>query len=115
MWIKRLAAFKGRRIDLHKFIRADDVACYHTHPAYAVRLVLWGGYVEELEDGSRRTWRPGMVGLVRPELAHRIAELRNGRSSYSLWFRGPICAQVKRVGSGWPPVAGGNVVQEEGG
>ena len=38
MLVKRLFERWGYRIDLHKFIRADDPSCYHTHPATAVRV-----------------------------------------------------------------------------
>jgi hypothetical protein len=43
--------------------------------------VIWGGYVEQLGDG--------MAGIVSPQLEHRIDALLNGRSSWSLWIRGP--------------------------
>lgn len=94
LWIKKLWRPFGCVVQLHKFVRADDPGCFHTHPAYALRIILRGGYVEELGNGERRTWRPGRVGLVRPTLEHRIAELLNGRESWSLWLRGPKVAQV---------------------
>lgn len=47
MLIRRLCSWRGWRLDLHKFVRADDASCFHTHPAKAFRLILWGGYVEE--------------------------------------------------------------------
>ena len=105
----------GRRsgrllVDLHKFVGKDDAECFHTHPAYAIRVILWGGYVEELEGGRHRTWIPGMVGLVRPTTSHRVAGLRNGRSSYSLWIRFKERAPVYTRGSGWD-VSDGRGVQ----
>lgn len=98
---------EGRRIgrlaiDIHKFIGKDQPECFHTHPAYAVRIILWGGYVEELEGGRHRTWTPGMIGLVSPAHTHRVAGLVNGRSSYSLWIRFRERAPVYLRGSGWP-------------
>jgi hypothetical protein len=103
MLIKRLLDWRGYRIDLHKFIRADDEGCLHTHPATAIRVVLWGGYVEEIDhrDGrvSYRKLRPGTVGIVRPELCHRIHALLNGRCSYSLWLRGQKRAQIEIIGN----------------
>lgn len=103
MLIKRLFGWRGYRIDLHKFIRVDDLTCFHTHPATAIRIILWGGYTEEIDIGRTlydyRKLRPGMIGIVKPELCHRLHELRNGRCSYSLWLRGPKTHQVTIVGS----------------
>lgn len=95
MFIKTLIDLFGRKVDLHKMIAADEIGCFHSHPAYAVRVVLWGGYQEELKtSGAIRAWRPGMIGLVRPQLEHRIHTLRNGRVSYSLWLRGKKRADI---------------------
>lgn len=105
MWIRCLVAWRGFRIDLHKFIAADERGCFHTHPAKAWRLILWGGYVEQLESGRYRIWRPWMAGFVRPELSHRIALLWNGRVSYSLWIRWPKSAEVQLRGDGWHQIA----------
>lgn len=98
---KTLLQFRGRKVCLHKFVGADDPGCFHTHPAHAIRIILWGGYVDELEDGQRKTWRPGRVGRVAPTLSHRAAALINGKCSYSLWLRGPIVATIELHGSGW--------------
>lgn len=105
MRVKHLLRCRGRRVDLHKFIDADAPGCFHTHPAPAIRVILWGGYVEELEDGTCRTWKPGMVGAVRPDLSHRVARLLDARGSYSLWIRGRKSHEVELRGSGWdqPP------------
>lgn len=96
--IKRLLSFGGCKIQLHKFVRADDEGSFHTHPAWAIRIVLWGGYAEERGDNTWRMWWPGRIGIVRPELEHRIAGLRNGRVSYSLWLRGPKCREIQLRG-----------------
>jgi hypothetical protein len=101
MRIKRLCAWRAIKLDLHQFVGADREDCFHTHPSWAVRFVLWGGYVEQLEDGTRKTWRPGMIGLVRPALSHRIYALRNQRVSYSLWLRGPKLREIELRGQGW--------------
>ncbi|MDY0747330.1 hypothetical protein SNE35_22700 [Paucibacter sp. R3-3] len=101
MWIKHLASFRGWRLELHKFVRADVPRCYHTHPAIAVRLILWGGYLEEVEASRFHWWFPPQFGLVRPELSHRIDMLANGRVSYSLWLRGPRTHEVSLRGPGW--------------
>jgi hypothetical protein len=92
--IKKIVRAFGCVVQVHKFVRADDPGCFHTHPAWAVRVILWGGYVEELGDGSRWVCRPGYVGIVPPQLEHRIDALLNGRSSWSLWLRGPKVARV---------------------
>jgi len=105
----------GFRIDLHKIMRADAENMFHSHPAIAWRVILWGGYVEEvlepltttgrlnrdwqrnmyLRDGRcpcgiahkvLKSWLPGDVGRVEPEFIHRIDRLIKG-PSYSLWFR----------------------------
>ena len=101
LWEKRLWSFAGRVIDLHKMIAKDDEDCFHTHPAYAIRIIVWGGYVEEIEGGTHRMWRPGMAGIVPPSLSHRVAGLRNGRVSYSIWIRLRKRAKVELRGDGW--------------
>lgn len=93
-FIKKLLRFGGCVIQIHRFVKADAEGCFHSHPAWAIRVILWGGYVEERADGCWRAWSPGMIGVVRPALEHRIAGLRNGRSSWSLWIRGPKVAPI---------------------
>ena len=105
MFTKHLAHWRGVRLDLHKMMRADDADCFHTHPAWAVRCVLWGGYVEERAGGVWRAFFPGRVGIVRPALAHRIAGLFHN-SSFSVWLRFPKCAEVKLIGEGWKQQVG---------
>ena len=102
MWVKHLFCRAGCHIDLHKMIRADDPDCFHTHPAFAIRVILLGGYYEEILDSSGyRLWIPGRIGLVRPDLCHRIAGLRRS-TSYSLWIRFRKVAKVQLRGEGWP-------------
>lgn len=102
LWVRSILSAFGRRLDLHAIVAADDQHCFHSHPAFALRIILAGGYIEELSDGQRRQWRPGMVGLIRPTDVHRIDEVTNGRVSYSLWIRGRKRARVRLIGSGWP-------------
>lgn len=103
MWTKSLLSWRGYKVDLHKFVDVDAADCFHTHPAPAIRIILWGGYVEQMEDGSTKRWRPGMVGIVRPALSHRAAALLNGRCSYSLWLRGKKTGdKIELRGKGWP-------------
>lgn len=101
MKINHLVRGGGRRADLHTMVGADSPGCFHTHPARAIRVILWGGYVEELEDGTMKAWLPGMVGLVQPGLSHRIHAIENGRCSYSLWIRGRKTHTVQLRGAGW--------------
>ena len=109
MWVKNLISFRGYKLDLHKFCAADDPACFHTHPAKAIRFICWGGYVEELENGVLSQWRPLRVGLVTPSLSHRIHKLMSVYS-YSLWLRWPKTHEIHLRGSGWhaaTPTEGG--------
>ena len=102
--VKRVVGLFGRRLDLHKMSAPDDPECFHTHPAKAIRIIVWGGYVEEIPHGPGRrlrTWRPGMVGLIRPEFTHRVHRLRNGKDSMSIWLRGKITRPIKLIGRGW--------------
>lgn len=117
MWIKRIAKIPlfmsnefgkmNLRIDLHKMVAADAPGCFHTHPGWSFRIVLHGGYYEEVEPVACDGWKfallcPGAFGFVRPDYCHRIHALVNGKSSYSLWLRGPVIADVTLVGEGWP-------------
>ncbi len=97
-FIKKLVQRLGCTIQLHKFIKADAEGCFHSHPAWAIRIILWGGYVEETKDGCWRTFFPGRIGIVRPEFMHRIGGLRNGQSSWSLWLRGPKVRKIEVEG-----------------
>lgn len=116
MLIKYLASWRGWRLDLHQMIAPDAPGCFHTHPAKAVRVVLWGGYTEEIEReqlpcdlqlASSQPWihvehrRPGYIGRVKPELCHRIHALPRG-VSYSLWLRWPKTHKTQLRGPGWP-------------
>lgn len=101
--IKNLVHLFGRRIDLHKIVYPDPWECFHRHPAsWAIRIVLWGGYVEEYYDGTMKARRPGHIGIVRHTDIHRINRLRRERPSYSLWFRGKVRHQTQLKGTGWP-------------
>jgi hypothetical protein len=101
LWVKHLFCHFGWHVDLHKMIGVDDEQCFHTHPAYAIRVILRGGYVEELEDKRLVLWLPGGIGIVKPTCSHRIANLVNERVSYSLWIRFRKRAKVYLRGEGW--------------
>lgn len=116
MFIKHLFHFRGYRIDLHKMVRADAPECFHSHPARAIRVVLRGGYVEEIYSDAdslyaypeqvafifrdKRVWKPFGIGRVEPDFVHRISRLLDG-PSYSIWFRAPITHDIKLLGTGW--------------
>jgi hypothetical protein len=102
-YIRTLFRFKGWTVRIHKFTAADASGCFHSHPARAWRLILWGGYREEILDFDEHKpiyedWAPGRFGWITPDFEHRIDKLHNGRSSYSLWIRGPITHKVKTQG-----------------
>lgn len=100
--IKHLLHVRGRRMDFHKFSKADNPGCFHTHPSYAIRIVVWGGYVEELWPSmEQHVWSPGDIGLVQPDYCHRISRLLNGTSSYSLWLRGRVTHDIRICGPGY--------------
>jgi hypothetical protein len=106
MFIKRLLHVGGFRIDLHKIIRADDAQCFHTHPAYAVRIILWGGYEEQVLVGNtgiawHKFWRPGSIGIIKPAYCHRVSAILNRAASYSFWLRAPATHTVELRGEGW--------------
>jgi len=111
MLIKNLFYIEERRLfgwvvipqlvlDLHMMVRADYAFCYHTHPYWAYRLPIWGGYVEEIECGIYTTFWPFRLGYVHPTLAHRI-ECLLGRRSLSLWLRGKSTHPIEKHGVGW--------------
>lgn len=100
MWVRYLFKRPWLQVALHKFVAPDDPDCFHSHPAFAVRVILWGGYYEEILAGPVRAWIPGMLGIVTPTLCHRIAGLRR-MTSYSLWIRFRKIAEVKLYGTGW--------------
>jgi hypothetical protein len=111
-WIKHLFNRPWLNIRLHKMVAADAPECFHTHPAHAIRIILWGGYVEQNMVGcfTRKTrgWVPGMIGHVRPSHCHRIAWLLcDGVPSYSLWIRFRKCAEIELCGTGWKNMEGG--------
>lgn len=103
---RTLFRIKEWKICIHKMVEADLLDCFHTHPATAWRIILWGGYSEEIRldsSGSSiiKKLRPCYIGKVKPEFTHRIYRLTNKTSSFSLWVRGPITHQVKLIGKGW--------------
>ena len=98
-----LLGLRGWTIGLHRFTGADALGCFHTHYGVAYRLILWGGYVEEVrlpmsERVELRTWFPGRFGKITHDYEHRIDRLLNGRASWTLWVRGPITHKITTRG-----------------
>lgn len=102
---KVIATIFGYRISLHKFVSNDDPDCFHSHPATAFRSVLWGGYEEEIRVSKDQSYlhkrKASHMGFVQPYLVHRVHRLLNGKSSYSLWIRGPKTHETYLIGKGW--------------
>lgn len=102
LFIKHLVYKWGRRIDLHKIVYPDPRECFHSHPAHwAIRIILWGGYVEEYYDGTHVERKPFSISIVKHDDVHRINRLRHERPSYSLWIRGRIRYGTWLRGVGW--------------
>ncbi len=90
---------------LHRFHRGDDDTALHSHPwAWAVSLVLVGGYWEERRVRSnyeatlgaptadadavvRREVRPGTLNVLQADTFHRV-DLRDG-DCWTLFLVGP--------------------------
>lgn len=102
MLIRRLFSWRRWNIDLHCFVGGDAPGCFHTHPSWAFRIVLWGGYIEELESGEIKHWFPLRFGFMPPSYSHRVVTPIYDRS-YSLWIRSPKKHKVELRGDGWGP------------
>jgi hypothetical protein len=105
IWSKKLIHFGGYRLRLHKIVRADKRLCFHSHESRCFRLILWGGYVEEileddLEPTRYKTLYPGYFGTFDAGFTHRVDELL-GKSSYSLFLMCPKQENVEFYGQGW--------------
>ena len=98
MYSKTLLSWRGRRIDLHKIVGEDGEGMFHSHPARAIRIILRYSYYEQLLDGTIKKWKAGMIGVVNPELTHRIH--RVGEPCYTLWIRGRTTQKVRLFGYG---------------
>ena len=97
------------KAELHRMLRADAPGCFHGHPYESRRIILRGGYVEEVADvrgdseivGTKmRTCAPGFIGDVGKSMYHRIDHLIDG-PSISLWLTMPGRSPFQLVGSGW--------------
>lgn len=57
-------------IKLHKILKSDD-ACLHDHPWGFMSIILWGGYVEHTDKGSK-IYHPLNVLFRSAEYRHRL-------------------------------------------
>lgn len=93
------------KFSLHKIVRADDVDCFHSHPAHAIRFVLRGGYIEEVyrenKCSTNRVWKKWNVGWVKPNFTHRIESLFIKIDCYTLWISLREKHKIKLIGKGW--------------
>lgn len=89
-------------IFFHEFLRGDSDREYHNHPWHtSFSIILAGGYTEErvtVVDGDyqvvNRTFRPGMINVIRNDDFHRVA-LLDGKTTWTLFVAG------ERTGDLW--------------
>lgn len=87
---------------LHKFMGADHPDKFHSHEGVAFRLILKGGYTEQLPDGTLVKWKAGDYGFVTPDFVHRVHSIDTMNiKPVTLWLKGPSTHPVKRIGKGW--------------
>ena len=73
---------------IHFFHRSDQDRDPHNHPwNRSLALILKGGYVEE-RAGRRKTFRPGMINVIRRDDYHRVDLLDPKHGSWSLFVAG---------------------------
>lgn len=70
----------GWSIKLHKIMRPDSDRCLHGHPWAMIRIILYGGYIEERNNKkvTLKPWRPWAfwrVYLATGSFKHRINRL----------------------------------------
>lgn len=100
LWVKNVVHLFHCRIDYHSIVRADKPNNFHSHPAWAIRWVRKGGYVEEVVDPFTGEHyfefiRAGHIGIIGPNFRHRVDRLLNEDTpSESWWFRGPVVASI---------------------
>lgn len=82
----------GVHVYLHRFHRSDDDDALHDHPwAWAVSLVLAGGYSEERRTKDdrveRRSVRPPAINVIRHKNFHRVDLFET--DAWSIFIAGP--------------------------
>ena len=88
LYMKRWRWFSndGIGVRVHNIRRSDSDRELHDHPFDFTSIILWGGYWETRDDGSRTCYGPGSVVHRRAEMLHRL-ELPG--PAWTLVFRGP--------------------------
>lgn len=102
-FVHRWVDKKWLKVELHLFVGTDKANCFHTHPAWAIRIGLRGGYIEEVHKKGLAVFRALDIGIVRPDTCHRVHALLGNRYAVTLWIRGPKVARTQLVGRGWRP------------
>jgi len=73
---------------IHFFHRSDEDRDQHNHPwGRSIALILKGGYTEE-RGMDVRTFKPGMVNIIRQNDYHRVDLLNPAKGSWSLFVAG---------------------------
>jgi hypothetical protein len=75
----------GWSIKVHKIVQPDHDRCQHDHPWAFVRIILWGGYIEERGNKivTLKPWRPWAPWRIYPvwgRFKHRIDHLLKDES-----------------------------------
>lgn len=68
----------GRRLYIHKMERPDQDRCPHNHPNKFYTFIVYGGYKEELLDGTIVHNKPFTFHIRKAKYSHRISELPKG-------------------------------------
>lgn len=85
-------------IYLHKFLRDDEDRALHDHPWPSLSIIIKGGYLEHLQNGSmrmcgrfttifRRSTHRHRIELFKP--ANRPCHERNGLPAWTIFITGP--------------------------
>ena len=101
MLIKNVFKCSRFGVNVHLFVGSDGENCFHSHQSLNFRLILWGGYIEELENGRKKVWLPLMFGFVPHNYSHRVCKVI-GKKCCTLWIKGRVVKhKVMLTGTGW--------------
>lgn len=90
-WI--IFSFFGWKVMVHQILQSDHDRCLHDHPWGFFGFILWGGYIEDLPNGVRRTNKPfRFINRMNPQFTHRIHRLLK-KSSWTILIRTPAVRQ----------------------